>query len=90
MAYPEVFFDNHNVTNYVTSFTAGEIELDCPDLPAGQYMVTVVTEDGTSNKAIFTITEDLDPTEGFTRETYHVERANDRFLHQYKKPNGRS
>jgi len=89
MAFPEVYFDNHNVSGYVTSVVAGEIELDCPDLPAGEYMVTVVTEEGTSSKARFTILEELDVTEGFTKETYHVERANDRFLHQYKKPNGR-
>jgi len=84
-----VFFDGIDVSSYVTGVNGSIIDMTCPNLPVGEYMVTIENENGVSNRVRFTIVAEVDATEGFTREIYHVERGNSRFMHQFKKPNGR-
>ncbi len=81
-----VRFDNHDVTVYMTSSSGSQIDLTTPDLPAGEYEVSVLTSEGLSNSVPFTIIEDIDPTSGVTKITNHIEAAKERLLHQYLKP----
>ena len=84
-----VRFNGTNVTAEVTEITSDSIKLNCPDLPPGEYEVTVENSNGVSNSVIFTILEEIDPENDFTKEEYHRERAFNRLFHQYRKPNGR-
>jgi len=86
MTYPIVRFDNTDVSSYVTGVVNNEILMDCPDLPPGEYTVTVITEVGVSNKVQFNILGVIDPLEGFTKISDHSERGLSRLIHQYKRP----
>jgi len=86
MAFPIVRFDNNDVTLFLTSTSVTEFKMTAPDLPAGEYLVTVINECGISNAIPFSIVEDIDPEDAFGKITDHVLQANERLLHQYRQP----
>ena len=82
-----VFFNGINVTAQVVLTTPTQIKLENLTVPVGSYIVTVENDIGTSNQFSFLIIDAINALNDFNPIDNHVERANSRILHQYKKPN---
>lgn len=78
-----VKFSNTDVTIFVTSTTSTQIDLTCPTLPEGEYLVTVTNHDGVSNSVPFSIIGDPDPLLGFAPIDDHVAIGKSRLMYQY-------
>lgn len=83
---PIVRFTSKDVTIFVTGVSDTQIDLTTPNLPPGEYLVTVVVDGVVSNGMPFTIIKDIDPLSEFTKVTDHIGEAFKRILHQYRRP----